>query len=259
MEDLSSKTGKKIRYFRERVNESQLNIELAMNASPGTLSRIENGQTNPTKETLLKISRYLKLNRLETAYLLGDTDKPSSIEEINEVRDRLKEYFGKKDVVAYLTDDRYRLVAASKGIQQLMDVSPEHLKKLLGESLIKILMDDSLGIKKFVADDEYKTILKNLIYRYYVEVGFMICDEKNLETIEFILHNSEAKKYWEESHKDYLENKSIYTLESRKVTFKFGFLTVPMYFTVEPLTWNERFQMVEYMPTNLIIRLLQKL
>ena len=40
-------------------------------ASAGTISRIENGKVNPTKETLLTIAEELKLDSIETAYLLG--------------------------------------------------------------------------------------------------------------------------------------------------------------------------------------------
>lgn len=51
--------GQKIRGFRLRSGLSQSQLELAINASSGSISRIENGQVNPTKETLLKISKAL--------------------------------------------------------------------------------------------------------------------------------------------------------------------------------------------------------
>jgi len=61
----------KIREYRIRAHISQLQLELAINASTGSISRIENGQINPTKETLLKIADVLYLNFLEKADLLG--------------------------------------------------------------------------------------------------------------------------------------------------------------------------------------------
>lgn len=50
---------------------SQLALEVAINLSPGTISRIENGIINPNKETILKIAKALNLNGVETASLFG--------------------------------------------------------------------------------------------------------------------------------------------------------------------------------------------
>lgn len=259
MEQLTTNTGKKIRYFRERVNKPQLDIELAMNASPGTLSRIENSQTNPTKETLLKISKYLKLNKFETSYLIGETDQPVDDTEMKFAKDKLDEYFNKKGVLAYAKDDRARLVSLSKDFRKLMKISESEFSNLIGTSLIKMVLDDSFGIKRSLDREEYEDLLRGMIYRYYVEIGFMICDEINLETKKLILDNEMARTFWNEAERKYLEGKELYTLDSRKVTFNFGSFKVPMFYTVEPVTWDDRFQIIEYTPTNLIVRLLQKL
>lgn len=50
---------------------SQLDLEMTINSSPGSISRIENGKINPTKETLHKIADALCLNCFERAELLG--------------------------------------------------------------------------------------------------------------------------------------------------------------------------------------------
>lgn len=63
--------GEKIKYFRKRANISQLVLETEIGAACGSLSRIEHGIVNPTKETLFQIARVLKLNSYETAYLFG--------------------------------------------------------------------------------------------------------------------------------------------------------------------------------------------
>jgi transcriptional regulator with XRE-family HTH domain len=62
--------GEKIKFYRKRAGLSQLELETSIEASPGSLSRIESGQVNPTKETLSKISRVLKLKSSEVADLL---------------------------------------------------------------------------------------------------------------------------------------------------------------------------------------------
>lgn len=61
----------KIRTYRSLRNISQLELELSIGASAGTISRIENGVTNPSKETILKIANVLNLNFLEKADLMG--------------------------------------------------------------------------------------------------------------------------------------------------------------------------------------------
>lgn len=63
--------GQKIRYFRKRAGLSQLDLELEIEAAQGSLSRIENGEVNPTKETILKIIEKLNIKGVEAISLLG--------------------------------------------------------------------------------------------------------------------------------------------------------------------------------------------
>ncbi len=254
-----NKTGEKVRYFRERLKEAQLDIELAINAAPGTLSRIENGQTNPTKETLLKIVKYLKLNKYETSYLLGETDEPVNQLEIENAQKKLQDYLDKKGVLAYVKDDRARLITLSKDFKRLMNVSEDKMHNMIGVSLVKVVLDDSLGIKRSLDEDGYADLLEGMIYRYYFEVGFMVTDYFNIATKELIFNSPLAKKFWDQAEEKYLSGNELYTLDSRKVTFKFGSFKVPMFYTVEPVMWDDRFQIIEYTPTNSIVRLLQKL
>ena len=71
------KLGQKIRNFRIRSGKSQMDLELEIGASAGSLSRIENGEVNPTKETLLKIIEVLNLVTIEAASLMGIDMSPS--------------------------------------------------------------------------------------------------------------------------------------------------------------------------------------
>lgn len=65
--------GEKIRSFRVKSRLSQLDLELMTGASPGSISRIETGKVNPTKETIFSISNALKLGPQDIAYLFGIT------------------------------------------------------------------------------------------------------------------------------------------------------------------------------------------
>jgi transcriptional regulator with XRE-family HTH domain len=63
--------GEKIRYYRKRMHMSQLILECSCNLCMGSVSRLESNQINPTKETLVKIVRVLKLNNEEILDLFG--------------------------------------------------------------------------------------------------------------------------------------------------------------------------------------------
>ncbi len=78
--------GQKIREFRKRSKLSQLDLEIEIDASPGSISRIESGDTNPTKETIHKISEVLKLTAEELAILFG-IELSKNISEIENYED----------------------------------------------------------------------------------------------------------------------------------------------------------------------------
>jgi len=61
--------GQKIKKFRTKAKLSQLQLETITGASPGSLSRIENGEVNPSKETLAKTIEALKLNIYDASSL----------------------------------------------------------------------------------------------------------------------------------------------------------------------------------------------
>ncbi len=66
---LETEIGEKIRNFRKRAGKSQFELELEIEASPGSMSRIESGQVNPTKETLRKIIDALELKSYDAMSL----------------------------------------------------------------------------------------------------------------------------------------------------------------------------------------------
>jgi transcriptional regulator with XRE-family HTH domain len=80
MEVLS--TNQLVKQFRKRSGITQMELELRIGAAFGTISRVENGVTNPTKETLLSIAFALELSTIETALLFGIklNDTPNSFE-----------------------------------------------------------------------------------------------------------------------------------------------------------------------------------
>ena len=101
--------GQKIRMYRERAGLSQMELELEIGASPGSLSRIENGQTNPSKETIYKVSEALELSAREIKSLF-EIDN-SDIREFSEAT--------------------YK-VSSSLDLQEVLQNSVDNLSKELG-------------------------------------------------------------------------------------------------------------------------------
>ncbi len=64
---------KVLKKYRIERKMSQLELEVKADLPFGTVSRIENGKVNPSKETLLKISYTLKLQAKDFLYLSGFT------------------------------------------------------------------------------------------------------------------------------------------------------------------------------------------
>lgn len=64
-------TGQKLKFYRERAELSQFELEKLADLSFGSLSKMEVGNINPSNKTLIKIADALNLNPHETAYLLG--------------------------------------------------------------------------------------------------------------------------------------------------------------------------------------------
>lgn len=63
--------GQKIKVFRIRAGMSQLELELAIGAAQGSISRIESGKVDPSKETILKIIEELSLSPKDAADLFS--------------------------------------------------------------------------------------------------------------------------------------------------------------------------------------------
>jgi len=61
--------GQKIRYFRNRMNLSQMDLGVSTGLSFGTISRIKNGTINPNKETIEKILDSLHISLIERSYV----------------------------------------------------------------------------------------------------------------------------------------------------------------------------------------------
>ncbi len=163
--------GQKIREFRKRSKLSQLDLEIEIDASPGSISRIESGDTNPTKETIHKIGEVLKLTAEETAYLLGV--------QLNKAESTISDYDALKSAYNKTLLDPYDL------IQQY------DLKKVLDETINKIIamgyLSPAIYLKKSYEDiyqlskskvtENSYTLAQSLLEKKIYDVEYSLKDQ----------------------------------------------------------------------------------
>jgi transcriptional regulator with XRE-family HTH domain len=65
-----STLGDKLKFYRRNRNLSQMDLELAINAAFGSISRFENNIISPSRETILRIAKVLDLKPEMTADLM---------------------------------------------------------------------------------------------------------------------------------------------------------------------------------------------
>jgi len=249
--------GKRIKYFRIRSKMSQIDLELAISASNGSISRIENGDTNPTKETISNIVGVLKLNDREISYISGSMMQPASSEEIYNAVNEVQDYFNQRGVLAYLVDDRYRLILLSKSFHKVLELDPKLVEAHRFRSFVSMIIDDTFKIKRFLDPETYEETIQNMLGRFYKEMGFMTEDQYYKEALQSITSNPLSKKIWSNIIRSE-QNPVLHQQDKRKVTFKIGGMTVPLFYSIEALLSNRRFEIIEYTHTNILNKLLAK-
>lgn len=252
---MSPQLGNRIKYFRKRSGMSQLELETLIGTSSGSLSRIENGEVNPTKETLDKIASALRLTLKQIVYLNGLQSELVSNHEIENAKVEVSTYFKKRGVLAYLIDDRWRMLAVSDYFIKLFDFNEFQVRKLIGQSLIRIIVDDSLGIAPYLKGKDYEDLLKYQFSRFNQEIGFMQEDSIYKEALYYINKNNVAKKVW--SHVN--DNVITHTLDTAFATIYINGVNIKLRIIRQFIHKNPRFEIIEYIPANPLIRMFSKL
>lgn len=251
---MNTKVGDRLRYFRRRSNFSQMQLEIEIEASPGSISRIESGEVNPTKETINKIAKVLKMTDREVDYIIGPLANPATEEEIEKAKEAVKDYFNKKGVLAYLMDDRYRLIDLSKDFYKFLEIDPKLKERLLGQVFINIVLDEKLGIVNTIKDNSN---LKSFLERAYSEMYFMFDDEYYKEFMKTAKENLLTKDLWAEIVKE--APTDFHDFEDRDVNFAVWGVNIKLNYSVERLQKFPRFDVVEYTPSNKLVKLLTKI
>lgn len=162
--------GERIKNFRQRAGISQFNLEIEIGAAPGSLSRIEAGKVNPSKETLLRIINALNLKSFE-AMTLFDLEL-DELPKVIHLAQKINSTLDIDHLVQIVVDEIVFDLGLFGGMMYLIE--GEHLyaktltntwySKLVDQLLPKPLHDLSIKINESSENLVVKSILNQQIY-----------------------------------------------------------------------------------------------
>lgn len=231
--------GEKIRNYRKRAGYSQLQLETEIDAANGSISRIEGGRVNPTKETVLKIGKALGVSTGELNDLLEIRPLFPAEGEIQDAIAEVREYLNREDVIAYLIDEFANYYAVSQGMINLLCVSRDQQRKAYGQNILALISDPQYGVSD-------KLDSKSLSNTILIETARLI-REQGEETIKLIpaLANSRAlSDFWTESRK--ISDSELFSPKNKVVRFIIDRRTHELVYTRERLKKSDRFELMEF-------------
>lgn len=248
------KPGEKIKIFRNSRNLSQTELELLIGAANGSISRIESGTTNPTKETILSIAQELKLSEKEVNFIFGKNDLPVTDEEILIARNMVKDLFETRGVLAYLIDDRYRLVGLSDSFFKIIDKP----RQILNNSILELALDPKHKIFQYLDKENLDKTLRPFIENFYMDTYFMQDDEIIQQSIRAINNNEITQEIYQKvQSKGYI--KEFHTNEERKAYFNFYGIKFGVMYSATNLYQIDRIKLCECYQDGIIFKALRQL
>jgi len=232
---------------------SQLELEAAIDSSAGAISRIENNQVNPTKETILNISKILELNNTEIDYLIGQTALPASQEEIEKAVKEANRVLGVGHRFAYLIDERWRYYIFSKGFNNLLQMSSDDITYMQRKTTVQSLVESDSPIPKRLDKDHYYELVYSYLHNYYTNMSHMDDDPFYIDSVKSILKNPRAKEIWKK-----IKSKEFTPEENRLVYFNVFGNEFSLHYSYHSLATTTRFFIVEWYTENKLTDLLSK-
>lgn len=240
--------GERIKYFRTRAGLSQMDLELLTQCAFGSLCRFESNKVHPNPQTIEYICQALKLNELESSYLLGSIAYPASAKEIELVRNEVHDILEQPGFFGYIIDERWRLHGYSTAFAKFLGLEPikdvKILNKLLNSTFIEIILLPELQITGALSDEESYHNLKMSLKFYHQENAFMIDDQYFQQSLKAIRSNKVASQIWDEFNNKTHHNE-FPTTEDRKIIFKIVDKPVTLYFNNQSIPKYPRFKLVE--------------
>lgn len=235
--------GEKVKFFRRRAEIKQLELEVALDMASGALSRIEQDAVNPTKETLIRIAESLKLNQMETSYLVGNLLAEPSKQDIDFAIQHFRKLLDRPDVFGYVLDQYSRIQELSLGFIGLAEANGVNWQGLIGHHVAEIILDPNLGLRKVLDESRMEDMISRVLAVMKVERGFMLDEGWYAELMERLRRLPDFQGHWDSISATEFD---IYDIENRRVYFKFGEQIVEATFHITVLFSDPRFSFLEY-------------
>lgn len=232
-------TGEKIKNFRKRAGMSQMELENELNAATGSISRIEAGKVNPTKETILQLAKIMKLTESELSDLLGVKPLLPTEEEIISAIEECKPYLDSDNVMAYLIDENGIVYYSSKGFARMLSLDENQVRAVIGKEILEIALDPKYGIFEHLNFEKIKRVLAIEVVRISRESNIA---EEYLNEVLIKIPN--AKEVFELVPT--VSPEEVLSTGNKQIFFNINGNKIAMSYSRERLKNNPRFEIIEY-------------
>ena len=237
--------GQKIRKFRREKGLTQQELELAIDAAFGHVSRIESGKLNPTKETLLKIAEVLKLSEEEIKSLLGMVLKKVDKEEIEVAIKDTQDYLDTSEYPTYLADDYFYIHNWNDKILDLLKVTPDIAELFRGRNMFEIMLHEKF--RKLMDKRRWEQLIINdLVFLMRMTHYFVFPNNQVLrKLLNNLKKNPDFGKLWEKAQEKYpkavIPGKNLIYFKNKNIEKCY-------YMSVINVVKYPRFRIIEYLP-----------
>lgn len=235
--------GRKLYAFREDRKISQTRVEVETGLSFGTISRIENNVINPTKETLTRISTFLRLDSSEFNYLVGFNAVYPSKTDINYVVGQLGASLSEADFPGYIMDSTFRVWCWNLQLLRLFGISDDQANTHMGETYMQILFSPEFGILEKIPENKLLEVIRRQVWRYRKMISKYRLETSTIEEVNRLKQNPLFSKVWQEyiaTDKDLSFGDNFYC--------KFRGKELSILITMNELQLDNRFLLVRYHP-----------
>lgn len=230
--------GEKIRHYRKRAGLSQLELEVEIGAATGSISRIEGGVVNPTKETLQAIAAVLKLDNTELSDLFGLQQLLPTQAEVEAAIQEVSPYFAQPNTYAYLLDEWANFYHASIAILDLLHIGKETVQKLYGKSMLEIMVNPLYGLNDIFAKEHFLEMYANEVARTRMESKL---EDHFPDLVTRLLKFPEFKTCWEQAD----DPRKVFSQATKVVYMQVGDNRVRFHYSREKLKQNQRFEIID--------------
>jgi transcriptional regulator with XRE-family HTH domain len=241
--------GRKIYVLREERKLSQSKLEVEAGLSFGTISRIENGVINPTKETIIKIAQNLNLNESEFGYLLNIRHQYYPNEgEIKECVSTTGQGIITNYYPAYLIDNSFRVWSWNDKILEILGIEDRLVDKYIGKTCVQILFARDLKIIDRIPKRMLYKVLSRQVWSYRKLITKNRHETFVIDEIAKLKSESRTfKSYWEDAEVDSVDDAFG---DEFYITYKGNVCSFLV--TMNRLKFDERFSLVRYFPKDVL-------